>query len=103
MKVKDERLQNLVDEHRKRVLGDSSLKSAPAEYWEVTLATELQWSLTYWKSLSLEERAMIMARQYLKNFVDTIDAHYRQEDDNRKREKQRQEEEVKKRNGRNAK
>lgn len=81
----DERVKMLVAKYRKQVLGDSCFKSAPSEYHEINLICELKMSPETWENLSLEHKAKIMAVHYLKNMVDTIDAHYKAQKENRKK------------------
>lgn len=76
-----EKVQKLVDEYREKVLGKTCLKGAPPEYWEIGLVIDIGIPLPEWRTYSLDYRAQIMARQYLKNMVDTIDAHYKEQDE----------------------
>lgn len=80
-----ENMENLLKEYRKKVIGESCLESAPDQYWEIGTVTELHWSLSEWRQLPLRERAMITARAYLKNMVDTIDRAYEENDQAKKR------------------
>ena len=92
-----DKLQKLVDEYRERVLGKTCLKGAPPEYWEIGLVIEIGIPLPEWRTYSLDDRAQIMARQYLKNMVETIDAHYKARDEIE--EKQMKENEARQKGG----
>lgn len=85
MKGDDERMQRLIDEYRAKILGKSCLVSAPSEYWEIRLITELGISPSDWKSFALHEKAKIMAVNYLKNMVATVDRHYEEQDEQEKK------------------
>lgn len=87
LNFKDDReeIQNLVNEYREKILGKTALKSAPPEYWEISLCIEIGIPLPDWNTYSLADKAKIMARTYLKNMVETIDAHYKAQDDEEER------------------
>lgn len=86
--LQDKRFENIVTQYRERVLGKTCQKGAPAEYWEVKLATELKLSPSQWRELSLEDRARIMAANYLENMVKTIDRHYEEQEANKKKNRE---------------
>lgn len=81
----DQRYQKIVEEYRARVLGDTCLRHAPSEYWEIGLACEMGIPIGEWWEIPLDERAQIMGRHYLENMVKTIDAHNREMKENLKK------------------
>lgn len=61
---------------REKILGKEYLKSAPPEYWEVLGAIDMGYSLEEWDTMSLRNRARILASRYVKNMVEIITAYY---------------------------
>ncbi|MEP7290533.1 MAG: hypothetical protein ABI835_02065 [Chloroflexota bacterium] len=82
----DNRKQSIVDQYRKKILGESCLDHAPPEYWEIGLAAELEIPLDQWRAYPLDIRAQYTARQSLKNMVETVDRHYQEQDDIKERQ-----------------
>ena len=66
---------------RYEVLGMTSLKEAPTEYYDIGTIVGLGWELEEWKSFSIHSRAKILARLRLKNMTEIIDAYYKHQDD----------------------
>lgn len=83
-------VQELTKRYRKQVLGETCLVTAPQEFWELTLMAELKIQPNEWDLLSVDNQAKIMARQYLRNMVDVLDAHYRAQDENAKKNRSKQ-------------
>lgn len=71
---------------RKEVLGESALRSAPGEYWDVGFLIEKGIPLSEWETWDIHHKAKVLAQRYVSNMVEVIDAYYRHQD--REREKQ---------------
>ena len=62
--------------HKEKILGKTCLSSAPDKYWEVGAVIDMGISYIEWKlRLPIDDRAMILARRYIKGMIEIVDAH----------------------------
>lgn len=61
---------------RKKLLGDTPIKSAPEEYWRISMLKNMGVSLSEWEALPIHDRAKYRAQYYLNNMVEIVKAHY---------------------------
>lgn len=71
--------------YKEKIFGKTSLKAAPKEYWDIGLLLELNISLAAWREYDIDDKARILAHRYIKNMIEVIDAHYREQEEIRKR------------------
>lgn len=66
--------------YKDKVIGKTALERAPQEYWNIGAAMDMRISPSEWKTLEIHDRAKLLARHYLKNMIEVIDAHYKEQE-----------------------
>lgn len=66
---------------RKDVLGETALKIAPAEYWDMSTVLDLGLTPSQWEAMDYKDQALIMAHRSLHAMTQIIDAYYKASDD----------------------
>lgn len=69
---------------KEKVLGKSCLKKAPGEYFHIGMLVEMGIAPHEWREYPIHDRAKIIARNWLKNAVEIIDAFDRERESQRK-------------------
>lgn len=72
-------------EFKAAVLGYTALKEAPQLYYDGKMIMNMNYSPTEWKSMPIQDRAVVIATTQLENMVHIIDGYYKEED--RRKEK----------------
>jgi len=78
--------KEIAAKYREKIIGKTCLTSVPQEYWDISVVVESKgFSLEQWYGFSLDDRAKILAHHYLKNMVEVIDAHYKEQEEAKER------------------
>jgi len=76
-----DKMRRMAYDRRKKILGSTSLKSAPEEFYLLNEIRDMKISLISWNKLDIHEKAKIIAHRRLKSMIEIIDAYYREQDD----------------------
>lgn len=77
--------KRVMADYKKKILGNTSLKHAPSLYWDIGTVIDMGFLPSQWFETSLEDRALIIARNHLRNAAEIIDAYYRDQDEQKKK------------------
>lgn len=66
--------------YKEKIVGKTSLKRAPSRYWQIGIIVEMNVPMITWEQYTMEQKAEIMARHYIKNMIAVVDAHYDEQD-----------------------
>jgi len=64
-------------EFKREILGDQTIEEAPAEYFDMALAIELN-MVQIWDTLDIHTKAKIRAQRYISGMVDVIERYRRE-------------------------
>lgn len=83
-----------VAKYRERIIGKTCLVQAPSRYHEIGAVHDMGITPELWASYSIHARAELMARRYIKNMIEVIDAFYKEKEDAKKRDEERRKKSV---------
>ena len=75
-----EEMKAKMSQYKDKIIGKTALISAPQEYFNIGLIIETNIHLHHWEQYDLHRKAKVMARHYLKNMLEVINAHYNEQD-----------------------
>lgn len=81
-----ERGKEIAKRYKEKIIGKTCLTYAPSRYWQIGAVHDMGIEPDVWDSYHIHARAELMARRYIKNMVEVIDAAYKEEDDAKKRQ-----------------
>lgn len=84
-RAEDDEARRIMRDYKKKILGNTSLQKAPQLYWDIGTVIDMGFLPSQWEAASLEDRALIIARNYLRNAAEIIDAYYRDQDEQKKK------------------
>lgn len=73
--------KELAQKYKDKIIGKTALKTAPSRYFEIGAVIDMGIEPPVWESYDIHWRAEIMARRYVKNMIEVIDAYYKDQDD----------------------
>ena len=68
-------------QYKEKIIGKTALQSAPGEYFEIDMIIEMGIMPEAWRGMNLHDRAKILAQRYLKNMIEIVNSHYKEQDD----------------------